>query len=262
MKQEIPNKIKDFLHKAGLDDKEAKAYVFLVSNGPHTASLIAKACGLTRTNAYDVIKKLEAKGLCFNLGAQYGRKIKANQPRELSELLELKAKEISRLKNDLHEILPVFNALDSYKPALQSQVSYFSGREGVRKMIRMSLVSKDKSLIIAGSELDMIRSLGEDFLIDFHTRRSSRKIKLQALRPGKERGAHEAFTEDQKYNREIRIRPEGAIKLKSTMIIWDSYVAFCSVEGDIFGTLIENESLAIMLRSWFAFIWKQSKSIK
>ena len=262
MKQEIPKKIKEFLSKAGLDDKETRAYVFLLSNGPHTASLIARACGLTRTNAYDVIKKLEEKGLCFNLGAQYGRKIKANPPSELSEMLELKAKEVSRLKNDLHKILPIFNSLDSYKPALQSQVSYFKGREGMRKMIRLSLQSQDKHLVIAGSELDMIEKLGEDFLIDFHTRRAARKISLKALRPGKERGVHEVFKEDQKYQREIRIRPEGLIKLKSTIIIWDSYIAFCSLNGDIFGTLIENESLAIMLKSWFEFIWNQSKLIK
>ncbi len=261
MKQEIPNKIKEFLNKAGLDDKETKAYIFLLSNGPHTASLIARACGLTRTNAYDVIKKLEARGLCFNLGAQYGRKIKANPPTELDEILELKEKEISRLKNDLQEILPIFNSLDSYKPALQSQVSYFNGREGVRKMIRMSLLSQDKQLIIAGSELDMIEKLGEDFLIDFHTRRVARKMQLRALRPGKERGAHEVFKEDQKYLREIRIRPEGLIKLKSTIIMWDSYIAFCSLSGDIFGTLVENESLAIMLMSWFEFIWSKSSVI-
>ncbi len=262
MKQEIPNKIKEFLKKIGLDDKESRVYILLLSNGPHTASLIARACGLTRTNAYDVIKKLEEKGLCFNLGAQYGRKIKANPPTELEAMLELKEKEINHLQSNLREVLPIFKSLDSYKPMLQSEVSYFNGREGVRKMIRMSLLSQEKQLIIAGSELDMIQALGEDFLIDFHTRRTARKIQLQALRPGKERGAHDVFREDQKYAREIRIRPEGLIKLKSTIIIWDSYIAFCSLSGDIFGTLIENESLAIMLKSWFQFIWEKSKTIK
>ncbi len=262
MKPEISKKIKDFLSKAGLDDKETRVYLFLLSNGPHSASLISRGCGLTRTNAYDVIKKLEEKGLCFNLGAQYGRKIKANPPSELKEILALKEKEITRLKNDLTEMLPLLNSLDSYKPALQSQVSYFSGAEGLRKMIRMSLLSQSKRIIIAGSELDMIHALGEEFLIDFHNRRSSRKILVQALRPGKERGVHEVFRNDHKYLREIRLRPEGFIKLKSTIIIWDSHIAFCSFSGDIFGTLIQNEPLAIMLRSWFEFIWNQSKIIK
>ncbi len=261
MKQEIPNKIKEFLSKAGLDDKETRAYVFLVSNGPHSASLIARACGFTRTNAYDIVKKLEEKGLCFNLGAQYGRKIKANPPSELNTMLELKEKEISRLKADLNEMLPIFNSLDSYKPALQSQVSYFNGREGVRKMFRMSLLAHDKEIIIAGSELEMIQKLGEDFLIDFHSRRTLRRIQLRALRPGKERGTHETFQDDAKYLREIRLRPEGLIRLKSIIVIWDSYIAFCSLSGDIFGTFIENESLAIMLKSWFQFIWEQSKTI-
>src|SRR3989344_5500327 len=75
--------IKKFLLKFGLDSKESSVYLQCLSSGPEHVSRIAKACGLTRTNAYDIVKKLEARGLCYNMGSLYGRKIKANPPKHL-----------------------------------------------------------------------------------------------------------------------------------------------------------------------------------
>lgn len=261
MAQEIPNKIKDFLIKIGLDDKAARVYLYLLSAGPQTASYIAKNCGLTRTNAYDVIKKLESNGLCFNQGAMYGKKIKANKPKELVSVITDREKEIISLKNELTNLLPLLNGLDSYKSSAQSRVSYFSGKESVKKLIRISLQTSDASLRLAGSELDIIDKLGEEFLADYHARRAAKRIFLKSLRPGVKRPSEEIFTDDKKYLREARLRPEGLIKLKSTIIIWDNYVAFCSLANDIFGTLIENDDLATMLKSWFDFIWDKSKII-
>ncbi len=261
MSQEIPNKIKDFLSRVGLDDKASRVYLFLLSSGPQTASYIAKNCGLTRTNAYDVVRKLEDNGLCFNQGANYGKKIKANKPQELISIINDRENEISSLKKDLTDILPLISSFDSYKSSGQSQVSYFSGKESVKKLIRISLQSTDSELRFAGSELDIIDKLGKEFLIDYHLRRASKKLHIKSLRPGIKRPTEEIFIDDKKYFREVRLRPEGLVKLKSTILIWDNYVAFCSLNNDIFGSLIENDDLAVMLKSWFDFIWNKSKVI-
>ena len=261
MNQKMPNKIKDFLIKIGLDDKASRVYLYLLSSGPQTASYIAKNCGLTRTNAYDVVKKLENSGLCFNQGASYGKKIKANQPKELISLINDQENEIISLKKELIDLLPLLNSFDSYKPSSQSQVSYFSGKESVKKLIRTSLQSSESELRFAGSELDIIDKLGKEFLIDYHLRRSSKKIFIKSLRPGIKRPAEEIFIDDKKYLREVRLRPEGLVKLKSIIMIWDNYVAFCSLDNDVFGSLIENNNLATMLKSWFDFIWNESKII-
>lgn len=261
MSQEIPNKIKDFLIKVGLDGKSARVYLYLLSSGPQTASYIAKNCGLTRTNAYDVVRKLEASGLCFNQGASYGKKIKANKPEELLTVINDREKEIISLKRELADLLPFLNSFDSYKSSVQSQVSYFSGKESVKKLIRISLQSSESELRFAGSELDIIDKLGKEFLTDYHLRRAAKKIFIRSLRPGIKRPAEEVFIDDKKYLREVRLRPEGLIRLKSTVIIWDNYVAFCSLSNDIFGSLIENGNLALMLKSWFDFIWDKSDTV-
>lgn len=261
MKEQNSKQIINFLTKAGLDEKEIKVYLYSLSNGPQHATSIGKYCNITRTNVYDIVKKLEKKGLCYNMGALYGRKIKANPPSHLKELMETKEKELKLLKDELDDVLPDFKQLENLKYNDKTNVSYFEGKESIKKIFIMALHSTKKNIIIAGSELDIIEALGEEFVINFHTKRTANKIKLYALRPGDKRRNHEIFIDDTKYLREVRLRPEGEVRLKSVLILWDSYIAFCSFKDEPFGTLIENEQMSIMQKSWFDYIWKNSRKI-
>ncbi len=262
MNHKITQKLKDFLTKAGLSDKEILVYTYLLANGPQSASGIAKACGLVRTNAYDIIKGLEAKGLCNTLGSQYGRLVKASPAEDIAGILESREREIDLLKDQLDDILPLFEKLEGGQPTqTHSQTAYYNGQEGLRKLLRLSLQSAEPIVRMAGSEIDMIASLGVEFMTEYHERRTSKRINVRALRPGKERGSGVVFANDAKHLREIRIRPEGLVKLKSNIIIWDSSVALFSSTGDLFGSLITHDDLAVMLKSWFDFIWAKSKKI-
>ena len=75
MAQSSTKKIRSFLNKLDLNEKEITMYLKGISLPPQHVSQLGKLCNLTRTNAYDVVKKLEEKGLCHNLGSLYGRKI-------------------------------------------------------------------------------------------------------------------------------------------------------------------------------------------
>lgn len=263
MIKQIPHKLRDFLSKAGLTEKEINVYTSLLAHGPQSAGQLAKACGLVRTNAYDIVKKLEERGLSSSLGSEYGRLIKASPPSEITDILETKEREIDSLKEQLQEILPLFEHLHIGVSAQgRSHVAYFNGQEGLRKLLRLSLQAEKPLIREAGSELDMVASLGKEFVAEYHERRAAKKISFQALRPGRQRVPGAVFAKDAEYVREIRIRPEGLISLKSNMLIWDSQVALFSSRGDLFGTLITNEALALMLASWFDYIWSKSKTVR
>jgi sugar-specific transcriptional regulator TrmB len=256
------DKIKAFLQKINLSPKEVKVYLYCLGRGPQLISQLAKVTNTTRTNAYDIIKKLESKGLCHTIGSAYGRKVKANNPEDIKDLLENKEKETRDLKNELQALLPAFREVSEDLISPFTKVSYFEGADNVRKMIWQSLQSKNKELKIAGSELDMATSFGKEYLVDFHTRRKGKGIKLFALRPDSNRVEGKIFANDKEYLREIRIRPKGKVRLKSNLILWDNYVAFYSLKSNIiFGTLIESEDMAIMFGSWFDFIWEGSKKL-
>lgn len=255
------NPIKDFLVKLGLDTKEIRAYLYCLKHGPQLFSRLAQVTGTTRTNTYDIIKKLEKRGLCHTIGSTYGRKVRATEPVDIREVLENKTKEIKDLGKELDELLPIFKTESAHLLSPITRVSYFEGVDSVRKMLWQSLQAKSKIIKIAGSELDMVESLGKEYVSDYHIRRSTKGIHLQALRPDSKRIPGDVFTNDTKYLRELRIRPKGEIRLKSNLIIWDHYVALYSLKNNVvFGTLIESEEMAVMLGTWFDFIWDKSKS--
>ncbi|MEI6352706.1 MAG: helix-turn-helix domain-containing protein [Candidatus Nomurabacteria bacterium] len=263
MERQNIQKIETFLKKLGLSEKEIKVYLYILFSGPQYVTKISQSCKLTRTNTYDIIKKLEEKGLSHSLGSEYGKKIKANSPTELKELINSKEREIKSYKNELEDILIGLEKINIKENNNVYNVSYFKGKENLKKMLNLSLLSKNKEIFFAGSELDMINILGEDFLINFHKKRIEKKIKLSALRPGNIRGKKPIFVEDIKNLREVRIRPENQIRLKSVLIIWDNFISFCSFnEEDMFATLIENELISKTQLSWFNFIWEKSKKVK
>ena len=125
---EKTNQIKAFLSKLELSSKEIQVYLYLVKHGPHHVTQLARACELTRTNGYDVVKKLEEKGLCFNLGSLYGRKIKANPPAEIKSLIENKIKEASGLKNEFDQIAQLFSQIEIQPKVQKTEVAYFEGQ--------------------------------------------------------------------------------------------------------------------------------------
>jgi len=261
MNNETLLKLNKYLEKLGLNSKDAKVYLFILSRGPQLVSMIAKNCNLTRTHAYDIIKKLEKLGLAHYLGSEYGKKVQINSIDQISNLIEQKEGELLTLKKELRDITPMLESLTEFQPQTKNSTAYFSGAENLKKLINYSLRSNEKIVRLAGSELDLIKKLGAEFMINYHERRKNKKIYLQALRPGDKRGANKAFTDDGAYLREVKLRPLGKIKLKSNIIIWDSAVAIISLGDELFGTLIENEALATMMKSWFEFIWEKSKKI-
>ena len=252
--------IKEFFEKLNLSPREMKVYLYCLNHGPQLMSRLAQIVSTTRTNAYDIVKKLEQKGLCHTVGSSYGRKVQANDPENINELLENKEKQIKELKKDLTSVLPILKHESGGLLSPFTKVSYFEGVDSIRKMLWQSLQNKNKIIKIAGSELDMASSLGKEYVTNFHIRRKEKGIFLNALRPDSKRLNGEVFLNDKIYLREIRIRPKGKVRLKSNLIIWDNYIAIYSLKDNlIFGTLIESEEMAIMFDSWFDFIWQGSK---
>lgn len=249
-----------FLDRMGLSGRESETYLFCLKAGPVAVSQLAKRLGLTRTNAYDVVRKLEEKGFVHQVGAAYGRRIKANPPGELKALIRERVEATRSLEKDLEELLPAFAALDA-GPSPFSRVSYFDGAENIKKMLWRSVNAGSKEVLVAGSEYDIHKSIGTPFLREYHAYRRKFGTRLLALRPGPKRLPGAEFNDDATYLREIRVKPEGTIRLWSNLMIWDDQVAFYALKDrQLFGILVENEMLAGMLRSWFMFIWEASEA--
>jgi sugar-specific transcriptional regulator TrmB len=253
--------IKNFLKKLGLSSKEIRIYLYCLQKGPQLMTNIAKATDTTRTNLYDIAKKLESKGVCFATGGAYGKRLEAVSPKDLISLLEHKESEIYDLKEELQILLPFFKEVQEDNLSSTTKVSYYEGKDNLQKLLWKSLDSESKIIRIAGSELDIATALGKDFISKYHQKRLRDEVELKGIRPDSKRLTGDIFQDDKKYLRDIRKRPKGKIKMKSNILIWDNKIALYSLKDNLFGNLIENESMAVMLSTWFDFIWDHSEKM-
>lgn len=250
-------KIQDLLTLLGLNAMEQKMYLHGISLPPRPVSALAKYIGTTRPNAYNVVKSLEDKGLCWNLGGEYGRKIMFAEPEKLLVLYSNKIKELQSIEADLKVVSTELKSKKYAGPIVQPRVQYFEGVEGVRKLYSDSLTTKEK-LIRTAVYQGIYERFGKSYVDNYIQERYKRKIKNKILYAQSLAVFNKNYEPDPTSNREVRIPPKS-INFDSMIMIYDSRVAIITMDKEIFGTLIESVDYSNTMKSWFDTIWGLSR---
>lgn len=245
------------LAKLGLNDIEQRVYLFGIKIPPMVVSALSKQVGLTRSNAYNIISSLQEKGLCWNLGAEYGRKIKFAEPEKLMSLYQNKIIALKEIESDVRKISESLKTETYAGPVIQPRVQYFQGTEGVKKLYSDSLTSKEK-LIRTAVYQGIYERFGHTYVDDYIKQRHARGIKNKILYAESLEQFNKNYAPDPTKNREVRI-PPNSISFDSMIMIYDSRVAIITMEKEIFGTLIESVDFSNTMKSWFDTIWNISK---
>jgi HTH-type transcriptional regulator, sugar sensing transcriptional regulator len=249
--------IASILAKLGLNEIEQKVYLYGIIAPPLPVSALARQVGTTRSNAYNVIDSLESKGLCWNLGAEYGRKIKFAAPEKLSELNKNKIRSLEALENDIKDLGKLLESKKYKGPLTQPRVQYFEGAEGVKKLYSDSLTTKDGMIRTAVYE-GIYERFGREYVDNYIQERYKRKIKNKILYAESLAQFNKKYEEDPTRNREVRIPPKS-INFDSMIMIYDSRVAIITMSHEIFGTLIDSVDFSNTMKGWFDTVWDISK---
>ncbi len=245
------------LGKLGLSEIEQKIYLYGISVPPLAVSALAKQAGLTRSNAYNIIDSLQSKGLCWNLGAEYGRKIKFAGPEKLISLHQEKISALKELEKDVENLSNILKENKYSGPVVQPRVQYFQGTEGVKKLYTDSLTSKDKLVRTAVYE-GIYERFGTEYVANYIKERYKRGIQNKILYAESLGAFNQKYESDPTNNRQVRIPPQS-INFDSMIMIYDSRVAIITMANEIFGTLIESVDFSNTMKSWFDTIWEISK---
>lgn len=250
----------EILSKLGLNEKEIIIYLDLLQNGPRPVAVIAKRARVTRTNGYDLVKNLEAKGLCYSSGTTYGKKIHAHDPNVLKEIIQEKKQSLDYLSKELNDTLHVFKKSKT-TPYVHHEVTYLEGVENIKKIFTLMAAPHVSQVYGVGSELELEEYVGRETLERFHEQRKRNHIHFSVLRAGPQRLDGAAFHDDVSYLREVRIRPKGKVRLKSQLYLFDNTIVFLNLFDKPFATIIHNEPMFIMFHSWYEFIWNASETV-
>lgn len=237
-----------FLEDFGFSAKQARIYLASLHLGPSSIQTIAKEAKLQRTNAYDAVETLVAKGLMSISTKGKKRFFMAEPPEVLKKILDAK-------RETLENVLPqlaLFHASSEHKP----KIRYYPGIDGYKQAYEDTLTAKEKKLFGIFSVQDMWDVIGREVADHMVERRIKRGISLQVIR-SKEKDVGYVYPTSKKELREMRHAPPGMV-FPITTYVYDNKVVILSSKKELFGLVIESEDIAQAHRLYFEALWQIS----
>lgn len=158
--------IREILNQIGLSDSEITIYVTLLKYGGSSISDISQNSGLHRTNIYDSIEKLKAKGMVSYVLKEGKQYLRASDPEGLIDYIK-EQEEIVR------DIVPELNKLKSRIPE-KITVEIFKGKQGMKSVLRDILIKKET--VLGYSVAGQMRKFLPEFADYYFREQSKNKI--------------------------------------------------------------------------------------
>ncbi|MDO8668499.1 MAG: helix-turn-helix domain-containing protein [bacterium] len=239
----------------GLSPNEAKIYEALVEKGESSISQIAIAGKIHRRNAYDAINRLINKGLCFLIVSSKENRYNAVDPNKLTELV---AEQKTELDKALPELLSKFRRRE-----VPEEAYIYRGLEGQKNIFRdMLRVGKDSYFI--GAKGGWYDPKIEAARVAFFKEANKKGIKFIQLFDHEIKVKMPEFPGHFSGKLQFRFLPKeyatnSAIHIFGDYVITYTGLVFGKVSDDIVFFVIRSKDLAESYRTWFWYMWEQSK---
>ena len=163
--------VKKSLEILGLSERESRVYYSLLKIGQTTSTAVVKETGISSSKIYDILERLEQKGLVSYILIKGKKNFLPSSPRKLFNLIKEKEELIE-------EILPFLQTLYEDKSE-EIQAEIYKGKEGMKSIFEDILVTK-KDWINLGSS-----GKSEDvlpyYMDNFYKKMQKNNIKLCVL---------------------------------------------------------------------------------
>lgn len=239
----------------GLDVKEARLYLAVLEATRLPVADAAERAFISRTNAYDVVRRLVRRGLLQVIeapdddGGRSRSVLQANDPGVLLEALAVR-------RSELEAVLPRLRAMQP-KGALP-RVRYLEGATGIRTALFESL---EWSSPIYGilSMADLMSVPGADAMAEYIEGRRQRELELRVVRSADKESTLYWPTSQADY-RVVRLAPAPYV-FAMTTLIGEHTVSTLSSRRENFAMVIESEEYAEQQRHMFEILWEASTAI-
>ncbi len=241
----------------GLNEKEAKIYLALLSLEKSTAYTVAVRSGLKKPTAYVVLNNLVAKGFVLKIPYKEKHIFMAKSPRECVALAREKL-------STTEEMLPELLAIQK-KSEEKASVSYYEKMDGIKEMYQKLLKNmrdknKDDRHFIAfyAHQKDTPQVL-QKYWLDLNEEYRDNRIKRKYITT--KHPSIQKYLEKEtirKFGIEMKALPEEKYSSNISIEIYDNFVQIVS-HRHIQGVLIENSDIADVMKQIFNLIWNSSK---
>lgn len=137
----------DLLISAGLSEVQAQAYATLIQKGELTPPQLAKANGLTRSNAYKVLDALTELGVVTKKEKKKKFHYALNNPLSLNNIAAVQRNIATEQENALRKLLP--DLLKTYrKSSTNASIQHFKGNNDVANAYRSQISLREEIFFI------------------------------------------------------------------------------------------------------------------
>jgi sugar-specific transcriptional regulator TrmB len=141
------------LKKLGLKEKEVKVYLAGLEVGPNSIKNIAEKVKIPRPTVYEIVKKLEEKGLFVETKKGKKRVFIAQSPSQILRFLRIKKREIEEKEREFTRIVSILEAKYSRE---KEGIRIFQGKKGKKAIIEILSLSPTPEILIVNPEINPI----------------------------------------------------------------------------------------------------------
>ena len=231
-------------------------YLALLEMGRGTASQIARAAGIQRTTAYNILDILVSKKLVLLSGREPKEEYAAEAPEKITELLKEQAKDCQTKLGKAEKLIPQLKSI--HNVAERPKIKFYEGKAGLIEVYEDTLTSHEE--IRAYATLDDMYQALPGYFPDYFKRRAKKKIFAKAIIP-----YTPAAAERMKHNKEEMrtaiLIPGNQFRFSPEINIYDNKVMIASWREKL-GIIIESAEIADAMKKIFELAWLGAQKLE
>jgi len=245
--------IKVALSQIGLHENQIKIYLALLQMGEGNIHDIAVNAAIKRTTAYSILDVLKTKGLVTYLEKAGHRTYYAENPKKVLLYFKDREQDIKTQSKKFESVIPELSSIYNVQ-ATKPKIRFYEGVEGLKAVFEETLTLKPNEEILAIATASLIHKvLGDEWAVDYLTRRAKGKIKQKAIVEDSAWGRiHQK--NDKKEFRLTRLVPKEKFPFSNEINIFANKVMIASFR-DQMGVIIESADVARTWKAIFELAW-------
>lgn len=244
--------MESLLIELGLNDKEAKVYLFLLEEGEQTATQIANGTRESRTNTYMILERLLNEGLVGTNNNSAVRRFTANNPLNLQKRLLGEQQRLKQANAALQTAMPSLNSLfnlGQHKPG----VLYLEGLNGFKTLLEDNARTNKRIDLLASDEA-MENQAAWELLQKGTTKRAARGISTRGLFHVSSKKHWQQIKKWE--NKNYEVRRWGKEPLPGEIVIYGDKVAFTVYKPAFIVAVTTDAVMAQTFRIIFEQLWQ------
>jgi HTH-type transcriptional regulator, sugar sensing transcriptional regulator len=243
------------LAQLGLDQREARFYVAVLSLGRTTVARAAHHANVSRTSGYDLAKRLLDRGFLEAIEfGQDGRRADRSRSELVAADPSRMFEDVERRRALLEDLVPQLRAVQS-TARTRPKVRYLEGAGGIREALFETLTWPSPIRGIFSMK-DLFIVPGEDALDAYIAARREHGLTLHVIR-SPERDVPRRWPASTSDLRVVRYAPQSHV-FTMTTIIGENAVVVMSSRQEGFAMMIDSREYAHTQASLFEVLWNVS----